>query len=362
MTACVLDACSVLAWCFEDEGGAEADVLIDRVAAGGAAVPAQWSLEVAEGLVAGERRRRISPAESATFIAMLEELPIGLDAASGARALHEAIESRARAPALGLRRRLPRARHAPRRAARDRRSWARAAPVARLSSARSASAVSGPDRSSSVAQAARASASQGLRLARCQSASAVSKAARGRSGLVLFGGGGVAREVALDRGERRLGAGAVGAAALGEVGPPAAALAAELGDAGAHQRDRIDGPARSSETLTTSAALPSTTLTIAATPAPSWRWIASLSAAQVLGRHALDLACGEADAAAICLAPSLRAAPPPPVREQLSGGASAISCSRRRRSVGERGEALGQVGGRHLERGRGLGEQALLRL
>ena len=51
-------------------------------------------------------------------------------------------------------------------------------------------------------------------------------------------------------------------------------------------------------------------------------------------------------------------APPPPVASCWRS--LAISCSRRLRSVGERGEALGEVGGRHLEGGRGLGEQALL--
>jgi len=88
---CVIDASSVLAWCFEDEGGPEADVLIDRVAAEGAGVPGSWSLEVANGLVAGERRGRIKAAESAAFIAMIEELPIVADPASGARALHETL-------------------------------------------------------------------------------------------------------------------------------------------------------------------------------------------------------------------------------------------------------------------------------
>ena len=91
MTACVIDASSVLAWCFEDQGGPEADALIDQVAAGGASVPGLWSFEVANGLVAGERRRRISAADSAAFIAMLEELPIVADPASGPRALHETL-------------------------------------------------------------------------------------------------------------------------------------------------------------------------------------------------------------------------------------------------------------------------------
>ena len=61
------------------------------MAAEGAAVPGSWSLEVANGLVAGERRRRIKAAESAAFIALIEELPIVADPASGARALHETL-------------------------------------------------------------------------------------------------------------------------------------------------------------------------------------------------------------------------------------------------------------------------------
>ena len=55
----------------------------------------------------------------------------------------------------------------------------------------------------------------------------------------LLGRRRLARETALDGGERGLGAGAVGAAALGEV-RAAAAPAAELADPGADQLDRID--------------------------------------------------------------------------------------------------------------------------
>jgi predicted nucleic acid-binding protein len=61
------------------------------VAADGAAVPASWSLEIASGLVMAERRGRIKPAESAAFVAMIEELPIVADEATGVRALHETI-------------------------------------------------------------------------------------------------------------------------------------------------------------------------------------------------------------------------------------------------------------------------------
>jgi predicted nucleic acid-binding protein len=91
MTGFVIDASSVLSWCFEDEGGPEVDALIDKVAAEGATVPGVWSLEIANGLVMGERRDRIKPAESTAFVAMIEDLPIVADRSTGARALHETM-------------------------------------------------------------------------------------------------------------------------------------------------------------------------------------------------------------------------------------------------------------------------------
>ena len=91
MTGFVIDASSVLSWCFEDEGGPETDALIEKVAAQGAAVPGIWSLEIANGLVMGERRGRIKSAESAAFVAMIEELPVVADRSTGARAFHETM-------------------------------------------------------------------------------------------------------------------------------------------------------------------------------------------------------------------------------------------------------------------------------
>lgn len=76
MSGIALDASVALAWCFEDEGDPEADTLIERVASEGAAVPDLWFLEIANGLVVAERRGRMKPAESATFVAMVEALPI----------------------------------------------------------------------------------------------------------------------------------------------------------------------------------------------------------------------------------------------------------------------------------------------
>lgn len=89
MSGLVLDASSVLSWCFEDEGNPDADALIERVAADGAVVPAIWPLEVANALVVAERRQRLAAEDSERFIAMIEELPITIDAGTAARAFHE---------------------------------------------------------------------------------------------------------------------------------------------------------------------------------------------------------------------------------------------------------------------------------
>lgn len=91
MTALVIDASVLLSWCFEDEGGPEVDAMIDKVAAEGATVPGLWSLEIANALVAAERRGRITPADSAAFTAMIEDLPLVADPCTSARALHETI-------------------------------------------------------------------------------------------------------------------------------------------------------------------------------------------------------------------------------------------------------------------------------
>jgi predicted nucleic acid-binding protein len=87
----VLDASSTLNWCFEDESESDTDQLIDRVAAAGALVPAIWPLEVANALVVAERRERITRAESDAFLALVEELPIAVDAGTAARAFHETM-------------------------------------------------------------------------------------------------------------------------------------------------------------------------------------------------------------------------------------------------------------------------------
>ena len=82
MTALVLDASVALAWLLADEGGEFAAGVLARVARHGAAVPAIWSLEVANVLLLSERNGRLSPEDGTRSITLLRELPIRLLTAS----------------------------------------------------------------------------------------------------------------------------------------------------------------------------------------------------------------------------------------------------------------------------------------
>ena len=74
--AFVLDASVALAWHFDDEASEYADRVLDRLQEEDAFVPAIWPLEMANGLLAAERRSRLSPADVARAHAILSDLPI----------------------------------------------------------------------------------------------------------------------------------------------------------------------------------------------------------------------------------------------------------------------------------------------
>jgi len=75
----VLDASVALAWCFEDEASAEAIEVLERLQEGTAVVPALWFLEVGNALLNAERRGRLTPTESTTFLELLRQLPIRVE-------------------------------------------------------------------------------------------------------------------------------------------------------------------------------------------------------------------------------------------------------------------------------------------
>ena len=82
----VLDASVAVVWGFEDEADPLAETLLDRMPTVRAYVPALWPLEVANVLLVGERRKRISAADTAQFLALLGTFPIAIDEETTSRA------------------------------------------------------------------------------------------------------------------------------------------------------------------------------------------------------------------------------------------------------------------------------------
>jgi predicted nucleic acid-binding protein len=75
----VIDASVALAWCFDDEATEATRALLDRFENEQAEVPSLWRLELANALAVGERNKRITPARTSQFIALIGELPIVID-------------------------------------------------------------------------------------------------------------------------------------------------------------------------------------------------------------------------------------------------------------------------------------------
>lgn len=78
----VLDASLAIAWCFDDESTTFTESILDLLAAGSeATVPAIWPLEVANTLLAAERRNRCTVAAVTASLARLAQLPISVERA-----------------------------------------------------------------------------------------------------------------------------------------------------------------------------------------------------------------------------------------------------------------------------------------
>jgi predicted nucleic acid-binding protein len=76
----VLDASITLSWCFPDEGSGYAQGILDMLGNGTSAlVPAIWPFEIANGLLAGERRKRLSLAQVTSVLERIGVLPISVE-------------------------------------------------------------------------------------------------------------------------------------------------------------------------------------------------------------------------------------------------------------------------------------------
>jgi predicted nucleic acid-binding protein len=76
----VLDASIILTWCFPDEETQKAQEISERIAGGDrVAVPSFWRHEMLNALLVGERRKRITPELTQTFLEDLDRLPVDVD-------------------------------------------------------------------------------------------------------------------------------------------------------------------------------------------------------------------------------------------------------------------------------------------
>jgi predicted nucleic acid-binding protein len=72
----VVDASIALAWCFPDETSDYADGVLVALEGRTMLVPAVWSLEIANAVLVGERRKRLNQPEIKQFTTLLESLSL----------------------------------------------------------------------------------------------------------------------------------------------------------------------------------------------------------------------------------------------------------------------------------------------
>jgi predicted nucleic acid-binding protein len=88
----VLDNSLTVSWYFEDERGPYSVATLRALDNGEAVVPPLWPYEVANGLLMGERRGRITPTETLRILGLLDALPIRIDTTGHERARQAVLE------------------------------------------------------------------------------------------------------------------------------------------------------------------------------------------------------------------------------------------------------------------------------
>jgi predicted nucleic acid-binding protein len=90
----VLDASTVLTWCFPDEVSQKAVEISERIAGGERViVPAFWRHEIQNALLVGERRKRITPELTRAFLEELDRMPVDLDVPTTAAVVFNATQA-----------------------------------------------------------------------------------------------------------------------------------------------------------------------------------------------------------------------------------------------------------------------------
>ena len=77
--ALIPDASAIISLAFDDEDATYAQAVIEAIAADQAIVPTQFWFEVRNTLLMGERRKRSTPGQTASFLTDLGMLPFEID-------------------------------------------------------------------------------------------------------------------------------------------------------------------------------------------------------------------------------------------------------------------------------------------
>ncbi len=91
MTDFVLDTSVTMAWCFPDEETPETRDLFMRMPTSAVIVPAIWPREVANVLLIGERRHRLTQAQVVQFMELLQTLAITIEAGGAMETLGSVV-------------------------------------------------------------------------------------------------------------------------------------------------------------------------------------------------------------------------------------------------------------------------------
>lgn len=90
MKALVIDGSTAIGFLLKDERGASSLKALDAIEDGVATfVPAHWSVEVANGLIMAERRKRASQADITEALALIAALPVECDDETAQRAVSD---------------------------------------------------------------------------------------------------------------------------------------------------------------------------------------------------------------------------------------------------------------------------------
>lgn len=87
----VVDNSVVMAWCFEDEGNAYSDAVLESLAGGEAFVPGIWPLELGNVILVAQRRERLTEAAVTRFLELTKGLPLTVEHETPERVMGEIL-------------------------------------------------------------------------------------------------------------------------------------------------------------------------------------------------------------------------------------------------------------------------------